>query len=200
LEDGIYYKDTLKYASDERYYVYTEKTGKLYSEVCQYNGVRIEHLVYDETCGLYLEPLNSPEYKRAKAQKEKPVQEQPSGKYERCLYFAALFEKMFKVNARSDIDLDLPDSLRALLYGELGLPVIIREKGGAASVETKAIRKLAGIKSDNPAIALSEDITDKNGRLILRAEYINTAKYPAAVYLDKYRYYKKKSEKLQKRR
>lgn len=196
-EDGIFYKDFFKSLPTGEYYGFTEKEGKLDSEVCMYGGVKIVHCVSEITCNLDLEPLNFLQYKRSKKLDDIPVLSCPkaydSG-YENCLFMTEIFRTFFKGYTNSDIDVDSAEELRNLLYDNCGFPVLIRENGGPVSVGTDAIRRLARMKRETPASIITSDIKDNNGRLALTASRLNSAKYPAAVFLEKYRHYKELAE------
>jgi len=192
-EDGVLFKDFLKYLSNDEYYGFTEKEGRLDSEVCLYGGVKIVLYVFDAACSFDLEPLNFPQYKRSKKQDEIPELACPrdySGTYENCLSMTAIFKMYFKACANSNINIDSPEELRTLLYDNLGLPVLSREQNGMASVGADAVRKLARMKRDVPARIFTSDIRDNKGRLSLTSDRLNSAKYPVAVFLEKYRHYK----------
>jgi len=196
-EDGIFFKDYLMYLSDDELYEFTEKDGVLYNEIFLYCGVKIVLYVFDATCCYDLEPLNFPMYKRTK-RLDIIVKALPSKKhskaYENCLYMTSIFKEYFINLVNSGINIDSPDELRVLLFGDLRLPVLIKEQNGTASVGAEAIQRLAQLKREIPSSIFTNDITDNIGRLALSATQLNNAKYPAAVYLEKYRYYKKLSE------
>jgi hypothetical protein len=193
LEDGVYCEEYLKLSSEEAYYGFVKKKGRLYSEVCLYDGVKIILYVSDAECNIDLEPLNFPLYKRVKKLEEIPDvawKRHYDRAYDNCLFMAAIFRKFFIGYVNSIVNIDSPDVLREVLYDVLKIPVLYRDHNGDASVETDAIRKLARMKRDVPVNIITSDMRDGRGRLALTAARLNSAKYPAVVYLEKYRHYK----------
>jgi hypothetical protein len=194
--DGFYVKETLKFISDDEYYGYTEKSGVFQCELCKYGGVLIEVYVYEEECSLDLPPLNRQEYKRVNAVYDTPIQRTDSDNYENFLYLSAYFKNMFFVYVKQEIDIDSDGELISLFYAKRKLPILIKSRNGKGSVKPKAIAALAGIMRETPSKAFTKDIKDKNGKLVLRANVINNAEYPEAVFLSKYRYYAGRTAKM----
>jgi len=195
-EDGIYIKETVKFKSDDEYYGYMEKSGVFQSELCKCDGVLIEVYVFDEDCRLDLPPLNHQEYKLASTKEREPELCKNYEPYSNCLYLAALFRDLFSTHVRRWIDIDSDDEISRLFYSERRLPSLVKGKNGIGSVKPKAIRALADVKREVPSRAFSADIRDNNGKLILRASVINSAAYPEAVFLSKYRYYAERAKRL----
>lgn len=195
LEDGVFFRRFTKRLSDSEYYSFTEKDGKLDSEVCVYGGAKIILYVFDTTCNLDLEPLNFPQYKRSKKQAELPYLTWPrscDGQYEDYLFMSSVYRFLFYFYTRTKINIDSPCELRKLLYEDLGLPVVAREQDGTASVDEEVIKKLARRKRKEPVNIFTNDI--KSGRVTVSAKRLNNAKYPETVLLEKYLQCKKKAE------
>lgn len=191
-EDGVFCRRFFKRLSDGKYYGFVEKEGKLDSEVYMYGGVKIVLCVSGVVCNLDLEPLNFPQYKRSKKKEEIPVLRPRliDKAYDNYLFMEAIFRCFFNEYTKSEINMDSPDELRTLLYDTLMLPVVAKDENGLVSVSVDTIRKLARIKRDRPEEIITNNIYDSNGRLVLKADRLNSAKYPAAVYLEKYYHYK----------
>ena len=198
-DGGVFYKETVKYLSDDEYYSYTEKSGRFHSELCRYGGVTIEVYIYDEACDLDLTPFNCREYKMVKRQKEMPLRRDKPDDYDNYIYLAELFKGLFLNLAKTSIDLSSDEALSQLLYKEMNMPVVVKGKNGLGSVKAKALRALAGVKKETPSSIFRNDIKDKNGRIVLKANVMNQAEYPAAVYLQKHRYYAEQAEGFKSR-
>jgi|GEM_PF-2536518 len=187
-EKGFFLQEIVKHKSDNEYYSYIEKSGKFLSELCRHDGVTVEVYVFEEDCRLDLSPLNHEEYKRVKKCHKKPTQPNCAD-YDNSAYLAELFKDLFCTYVRQNINIDSDEAIYSLFYTKRNLPCLIKSRNGEGSVKPKAIRALAGEMKEVPSGAFSADIRDKNGKLVLRASVINNAKYPEAVFLNKYRYY-----------
>lgn len=198
--DGILVKETVKYKSEDEYYSYMDKSGVFYSELCKYGGVLIEIFMYEEDYSLDLSPLNHEEYKWVRNKKETPaskvLRDNAAADWENCLYVASELKDIFLAYVRKDIDIASDEAISFLFYAERGMPAFKLDANGMGSVKEKVIRELAGIVLEAPLHRFADDIRDSNGKLILRANVLNSAKYPEAILLRKYRYYAAKAAAL----
>lgn len=110
-----------------------------------------------------------------------------------CDYMLDKLLKNFRRLTGVDGNINSTSVLTDLIYGKLECPVLVRtKKTGSPSTGKASIEKLAEQKlTDNIAPRFTEDITDKNGTVILSAEKLNSVKYPALLLLEKYRTYSK---------
>ena len=111
--------------------------------------------------------------------------------YENCNYVLDLLLTTFRKMTHEDGNLNSTEVLSTLLYDKLGCKVLMRTKTGRRSTSGKAIDKLAGLRADKPH-NITENITDLDGKVIIKASTLANSKYPALVILSKYREYMKR--------
>jgi DNA polymerase I-like protein with 3'-5' exonuclease and polymerase domains len=90
-----------------------------------------------------------------------------------------------------DLNISSDDQLSELLYNRMRAPVYLRTATGRPSTGVKALNKLATIKREEPVSVITEDIRDGFGVPIIRANDLNSAKYPLVLLLQSFRDYDK---------
>lgn len=110
-----------------------------------------------------------------------------------CDYTMKLLLEAFRTITKTDGNINSSDVLSNLIYGQMHCPVMVRTKTGKASTGAASIKKLASIRrNDQPENGgVTQDIKDLNGRVVIKASELNSARYPALVILEKYRVYNK---------
>lgn len=111
--------------------------------------------------------------------------------YENCCYVLDLLLNLFRKMTHEDGNINSSEVLSTLLYDKLGCKVLLRTKTGKRSTSGKAIDKLASLKAEKP-YDITEDVVDKYGKTVIKAEKLANSKYPALVVLSKYREYNKR--------
>lgn len=112
---------------------------------------------------------------------------------ENCNDILFKLKRIFHEMTHSDVDLNSPQSLAVLFYDKLKCPVLVRTKTHQASTGAKARKKLAREKRSEPLTVVQSNIVDSNGNTIIKAEDLNSAKYPPIIVLNAYRDYAKLS-------
>lgn len=110
--------------------------------------------------------------------------------YKNCNYIIEKLLDAFRTLTREDGNINSTQVLVPLIYEKMRCKVLMRTKTGQASTSSLAIKKLAKIKATEPH-NITEDLTDLYGNVIISAEDLANAKYPALVILAKYREYNK---------
>lgn len=109
-----------------------------------------------------------------------------------CDYVLDQLLRAFRVLTGIDGNINSNEVLSNLIFGKMGCPVLVRTKTGKPSTGAASIKKLAATKLEKPREnGTTFAITDLNGRVIVSADALNKAKYPALVILEKYRVYNK---------
>lgn len=109
-----------------------------------------------------------------------------------CDYTMKLLLDAFRAITRVDGNINSTEVLSNLIFGKMQCPVLVRTKTGQPSTGATSIKKLASIKrTDKVENGVTEDIKDLYGNVVVRADELNNAKYPALVILEKYRVYNK---------
>lgn len=110
---------------------------------------------------------------------------------ENCDYVIDILLKTFRALTHIDGNINSPAVLSDLIYNRMHCPVLQRTKTGKVSTSGATIRKLANTKAEKKG-TLTSDIVDKFGHVVLKADALNSSKYPALLVLDKYREYNKR--------
>ncbi len=110
--------------------------------------------------------------------------------YHNCNYVLDILLKAFRVLTREDGNINSSTVMSNLLYNKMHCKVLVRTKTGQPSVAMAAIKKLAALRAEKPA-NIKEDLTDLDGKVIIKAKDLANAAYPALVVLAKYREYNK---------
>lgn len=110
---------------------------------------------------------------------------------ENCDYVIDILMKTFRALTHIDGNINSPAVLSDLIYSRMHCPVLQRTKTGKVSTSGATIRKLALTKAEKKG-GMTNDIVDKFGHVVIKAETLNNSKYPALVVLDKYREYNKR--------
>jgi len=87
----------------------------------------------------------------------------------------------------TDIKLNSAQAIGDLLYKKLNYPIHVRTKLGKGSTSSAALSKLASEKLEETRNVVQKDIVDSLGRVILKKDSLNTAKYPIILVLERYR-------------
>lgn len=109
--------------------------------------------------------------------------------YQVCDKVVNMLETLLKKSTNTEININSSIQLSELLYSKLKCPVLVRTKTGKPSVGSKALKKLAKEKRENPSTAIINDIVDSDGNKIIKAEALNKAKFPAVVIMNAYKEY-----------
>lgn len=117
--------------------------------------------------------------------------EKLSKDFDNTNYLVELLEKLIKMIAKVDGALTSPILLRKILYENMRAPVLVRTDTGLPSTGVLAINKLASEKLEKPKNFFIKNILDKNGKIIIKAEDLNKAKYPIAIMLQEWKKYSK---------
>ena len=110
--------------------------------------------------------------------------------YRNCNYILEMLLKAFRQLTHEDGNINSPQVLLPLIYNKMKCKVLLRTKTGQPSTSSQAIKKLAKVKASTPH-AITEDLTDLYGNVIVKASDLANARYPALVILAKYREYNK---------
>lgn len=109
-----------------------------------------------------------------------------------CDYVMRMLLDAFRTITRIDGNINSSEVLSDLIFGKMQCPVLVRTKTGRPSTGAASIKKLASVKRrDEPANPVSHDLVDMFGRVVVKAQDLNTARYPALVILEHYRVYNK---------
>lgn len=110
---------------------------------------------------------------------------------ENCNYVIDVLLKTFQALTHIDGNINSPAVLSDLIYTRMHCPVLQRTKTGKVSTSGATIRKLANTKAEKKG-TMTTDIVDMFGHVVLKADALNSSKYPALLVLDKYREYNKR--------
>lgn len=110
--------------------------------------------------------------------------------YRNCLYVTDMLLKAFRTLTHEDGNINSTQVLSNLLYNKMHCKVLLRTQTGQASTSMQAIKKLANVRSKKPADNI-EDMTDLDGKVIIKGSDLAKSAYPALVILAKYREYNK---------
>ena len=110
--------------------------------------------------------------------------------YKNCNYIIERLLEAFRILTHEDGNVNSPAVLSNLLYNKMKCKVLLRTRKGQPSTSSAAIKKLASVRTKNPH-AITEDITDLYGNVIVKAKDLSESMYPALVILSKYREYNK---------
>ena len=108
--------------------------------------------------------------------------------YENCNYIIEELLKAFRVMTRITGNVNSSETLRDLIYNKMRCKVWTRTKTGQPSTSSATIEKLSHIKADTPH-AITQDIVDLNGNVVIKAKDLSEAKYPSLLILSKYKKY-----------
>lgn len=109
-----------------------------------------------------------------------------------CDYVMKMLLEAFRTITRIDGNINSSEVLTDLIFGKMQCPVLVRTKTGKPSTGAASIKKLASIKrTDQTTGGVTRDIKDLNGKVVVSADKLNKAKYPALVILEQYRIYNK---------
>ena len=101
-----------------------------------------------------------------------------------------LLLKAFRTLTHEDRNINSADVLRNLIYTKMKVPVLVRTKTKLPSVSSNVIKLLASKCAKTPN-GITEDLATSDGTVIISAETLNKAAYPAMVILQKYKEYVK---------
>lgn len=109
--------------------------------------------------------------------------------YKNCNYILEILLESFRKLTKEDGNINSSQVLSNLIYNKMHCPILLRTNTGAPSVSTAAIKKLAGKKTDTPVETPIADLTDLDGKVIIKGETLANSKYPALVILTEYKKY-----------
>lgn len=99
-------------------------------------------------------------------------------------------EEIIHILARwPDLKITSGEQLSELLYGKLKCTVYVRTKQDKPSTGAKALKKLATEKRDIPLTIAKTDICDATNEPIIKADALNTARYPIVLVIERYKEY-----------
>lgn len=110
--------------------------------------------------------------------------------YRNCNYVIDKLERAFRQMTYEDGNINSPQVLSNLIYGKLKCPVLQRTATGLPSTSMASIKALAN-KKNTGAEQHFDDITDINGKVILKGKKLAETAYPSLLVLSKYREYNK---------
>lgn len=110
--------------------------------------------------------------------------------YENCNYIIDNLLKAFRIMTRVEGNINSSDVLRDLIYNKMHCKVLARTDTGQPSTSSATIDKLSGLRADEPH-AITQDIVDLDGNVVIKASKLSEAKYPALLILSKYKKYMK---------
>lgn len=108
--------------------------------------------------------------------------------YHNCNYIIEKLLEAFRILTREDGNINSTQVLQNLIYNKMHCNVLTRTKTGQPSVATPAIQKLAARKAEETR-DVKTNLVDLDGNIIIKAEKLANAKYPALVILAKYKEY-----------
>lgn len=108
--------------------------------------------------------------------------------YQNCNYITEKLLELFRTITREDGNINSAAVLVNLIYNKMHCPTIAWTNTGQPSTSTATIEKLASEPASTPR-EFTKDIVDLDGKVIVKAEKLAKAKYPALVVLSVYKKY-----------
>ena len=110
--------------------------------------------------------------------------------YENCNYIIDELLHAFRIMTRIDANINSSEVLRDLIYNKMKCKVLARTKTGQPSTSSATIDKLANLKAEE-VHKITQDIVDKDGKVVIKAKDLAESRYPALLILSKYKKYVK---------